>query len=498
MTGTETKKRGFLKDSSIYLSATVVSTAVGFITLPIYTRYLSPADYGIVALFLMFGMVLSGLLSFGIQTASYRYYFKYKENIEVYRILNSTNLLFLLFLYLLGGIGIYYLASWLSSTWFDGRISGKLIRWSFLSGCMNYLFTYFLLILTAQLRSVAFAIITILRAIINAIFSLYFIFLHSLTYLALIYATLLTQGIMIVCLLILTRDLLGVRFSSSSLKKSLRFSYPLVLRQLLGLIHQSFDRIMLTNYTGLVSVGYYTFGEKFATLLKFVMDSVGRVWSPFFFNKAHENTREAEKAIVDRFLELAFFFILIGLGIIYFSEEMIKLLTTKEFYPSMYVVPIFVYYYLFGVLGMLSVNQIQFAEKMHYLLPASIVSVILNIILNLLLIPKHGAIGAVIALAFAALFASLTHLYFGFRAYPLPLSISRLAGLFILVVAFTVPIYPIMTADINFILKVVVKLVIILLFVMLGLKLNYVSQETIKLLSDKLLRQIVITNIKTK
>ena len=102
-------ERSFLADSSIYLSATVLSAAISFITLPIYTRYLSLADFGIVALFGMFGMMVSGLLSIGIQSATYRYYFKYKEDTDSFKVLNSTNLVFLFFVFLLsGGVSIIW------------------------------------------------------------------------------------------------------------------------------------------------------------------------------------------------------------------------------------------------------------------------------------------------------------------------------------------------------------------------------------------------------
>ena len=178
MTNIKLKNRGFLEDSSIYFSSTVISAVITFIALPIYTRFLSVADYGIVALFLMFGQVSSGLLSLGLQSASYRYYFKYKQDIEVYKSLNFSILIFLLFVYLLGGIGVYYLSDWLSSVVFDSKITGKLILWSFLGGCMEYFYNYFSTILTAQLRSVTFSVIIILRALIRMVFSLYFIFIY--------------------------------------------------------------------------------------------------------------------------------------------------------------------------------------------------------------------------------------------------------------------------------------------------------------------------------
>jgi len=482
MTDNNIKNRGFLKDSSIYLSGTVISFVIGFISLPIYTRFLSPADYGIIALFMMFGLVSTGLLSFGLQSASYRYYFKYKDNIEKYKILNSSILIFLFLVFLFSGFGIYFLADWLSATLFDGKITGKLLCWSFLGGCMEYLFTYFTFILTAQLRSLTFSLITISRAIIRLLITLYFIFVHSLTYLAWIYSLLLTQGILIVCLLILTGNLLVLRFSSSSFKETFKFSYPTVLRQIIGLINKSFDKIMLINYSGLDSIGYYSFGQKFAYILKMLIDSIGKVWSPYFQNKAHEKTKEAKRAIVRRFLELSFLYMLIGFSIICFSEEMIKLLTTKEFYPAMYVVPIYVYYYMFGIMGTLSINQIQYSEKTLYMLPASIVGVIINITLNILLIPIFGVFGAVIALAINGLLGNLVHLYFGSRLYPLPLKYTTLACMFLITLVFTVPIYPIMAADMHFLIKITIKLFIILLFIITGLKLNYIHKENIRLI----------------
>lgn len=480
MSEKKVKKRGFLKDSSIYLTATCISTAIAFITLPIYTRYLSPADFGIVALFGMFGMVISGLISIGIKSATYRYYFQYKRDHDQFTILNSTNLVFLFGIFLLSGLCIYHLAPWFSSTIFNGQISAKLIRLSFLSGCINYIFMYLTLLLTAQAKSRTYAGVAISRALISTGFSFYFIFMYSLTYMARIYAIILTQTIMVIWLLFFFRGLIRFRFSTSSLKKSLKFTYPLVPQQIIGLVHKSFDKILLSNFTGLNSVGYYTLGAQFATSIKLVMDSLTKVWSPFFFNKAHENTREAQQAIIRRFYELAFFIMFGGLGIIYFSEELVTLLTTKEFYPVMYVVPIYVYFYLFGILGMLTVPQMMFAEKLYFILPASIISVILNVLLNILFIPKFGAVGAAIATAIAALVSGIIMLYFGQRVYPLQLGLIKLGKLFLLIMVFTALVYPIMMTEFNLILKIAIKLILLSVFFGIGIKLDYISKKKIK------------------
>jgi len=310
--------------------------------------------------------------------------------------------------------------------------------------------------------------------------------MYSLTYLSIIYATLLTQGIMFVLLLFLTGNLLGIRFSPNHFKKSLKFSYPMVLRLVIGSINRSFDKMMLVNFSGLSSVGYYSFGEKFATVLKLIMDSIGKVWNPFFQNRAHENTQEAKNIIVKRYLEMSFLIMFIGFLLICFSEEMVIVLTTKEYYPAMYIVPIYVFYYLVGIMGMLSISQIQFSEKTLYILPASIVSVFLNISLNVLLIPVYGALGAVMALLFTSIFGSIVHLYFGFKLYPLPLKWWKLAGMFLFILIFTIPIYLLMTMDINFLVKIVIKIISILMFLILGLRFNFISKENINMLISKI------------
>ena len=469
------KKRGFLADSSIYLSANIISTAVGFITLPIYTRFLSPADYGLVALYMMFGQISSGLVSIGIHSASYRFYFKYKDNPIAYKILNSTNLLFLFIVYIIVGIGLYYSTSWFSSNLFNGKITDALIILSFINGCINYLINYTTLILTAQLRSVTFSTIIIFQALLRVAFSLYFIFMNSMTYLALIYATIFTNIIIIVLLLFLVRQTLGIHFSLSSLRKSLLFSYPTTPIKTVGLVYSSFDKIMLNKYIGLNSVGYYNFGQKFGSILKMVMNSVGKVWSPFFLENAHLNTKKAQNIIVHRFYELAFIYMIFGLGIIYFSEEMIKILTIKEFYPSMYIVPIYVYFYFFSIIGTIIVPQLLFVEKMIYRLPISVVSVIMNIALNVLLIPRFGAIGAAIATTLSQLMVSIVGIYLSQRVYPLPIGILKLIRLYTILLIFTIPVYPIMALSINFFLKIVIKLSIILLFIWVGIKMKHIS-----------------------
>ena len=81
----------FLKDSSYFLITALVTSGLGFVTIPIYTRHLSPSDYGILALFILFGSVVVNMVSVGLMSSSYRYYFEYKSDLKQFRIFNTTN-----------------------------------------------------------------------------------------------------------------------------------------------------------------------------------------------------------------------------------------------------------------------------------------------------------------------------------------------------------------------------------------------------------------------
>ncbi len=447
--------------------------AISFITLPIYTRYLTPSDYGIFSLFVTFGMATANLLSLGMRTASFRYYFDYKDKPEEFGKLNSSNFSFTLVILVVAGFIIWFLRDWISISIFKGEIPKELVLLSYFSGCMEYVFGYLTILLSAQTRSRTFTVITTVRVLLNTALSLYFLMFMSMTYMGRIWAVVISQIVANVLLLYFTSSLFRNSFCWVYLKKSLKFCLPQLPLSLMGIAYSTFDRFMLNSYKGVASVGYFDIAEKFANLLKMAMDSISQAWTPFFMDQASLKTEAGKEAIVKRFYEITYFFMFFGLGVTYFSEEMIRFFTTKEFYPAMYVVPVYVYYYVFGIIGFLAANQLMYAEKLISLFPSTLTSIAINIGLNVLLIRHYGAIGAAIATAVAALGASIVQLYFGMKHYPLRVGWLKLCGVFLLNIVFVVPSYLLMMSDTHFIIKLVLKCLLLLLFVFLGMKMKF-------------------------
>jgi len=210
------------------------------------------------------------------------------------------------------------------------------------------------------------------------------------------------------------------------------------------------------------------------------MDSVEKAWSPFFFKKAHENTFKSKNIISESFNFLAFSYMCIGLFIIYFSEEAIKILTTKEYYPAIEVVPIYMFFYFFAIYNYLSMAQLTITEKLKYILPGAIVSAIINVLLNVLLIPEFGTFGAALASSFTALVSTCFLFYYGNKFFRLPIAYNKIIFIYFLLFIYTGIYYYMLSIEITVLLKIILKLFLLGSFILFGIKLNFISVKKLK------------------
>ena len=112
-------------------------------------------------------------------------------------------------------------------------------------------------------------------------------------------------------------------------------------------------------------------------------------------------------------------------------------------------------------------------------MPVAIVNIFVNVILNIILIPRYGAIGAVIATAISAMIASSLLFYFGQRAFYLPINIKRLISMFCILILFTLPIYILMVSNLYVIPKVVSKIILIIILIYSFYKMSWINKEII-------------------
>ena len=163
-----------------------------------------------------------------------------------------------------------------------------------------------------------------------------------------------------------------------------------------------------------------------------------------------------------------------------FCEEVIKIFTDKDFHHSMFLVPIFISTLLFvHSITAIAKPQIAFSEKLHLLLPSSILSLLVNISMNIVLIPFYGAIGAVFATFASSIVSNVLLFYLAQKAYPLPINYPFLIGQYTLFLLFLIPIYFFMMVDHNLLISIPLKLTLLLVYIFISLRLSFISYNNI-------------------
>lgn len=188
----------------------------------------------------------------------------------------------------------------------------------------------------------------------------------------------------------------GIYITHRSLEKEmLKYSFPLVANNVAWWINNALDRYILTYFKGVSENGIYSVGYKIPTILNVIQSLFHQAWTLSAIQEY--KTEEAQ----DYFLGVyrKYNSVLVGICgvLILINKTLAKFLYAKEFYDAWRYVPILCIGFLF--LGLSNyVGGIFNALKMPKTIALStVIGALINIILNLVLIPIMGAMGAAVA-----------------------------------------------------------------------------------------------------
>jgi O-antigen/teichoic acid export membrane protein len=172
---------------------------------------------------------------------------------------------------------------------------------------------------------------------------------------------------------------------------------PIIIHATATSIMTSIDKLILEKFLPLSEVGIYTLGYKFGVIMTILVLSINRAWVPNYYDLMNqEDTDRAHE------LRRAFCIWMTALGAIcitggVWSKELIRMLTTEQYFRAAEVVPLILLgYFMQGVHIFMAAPLFYFKKTL--LMPVLTVSgAIINIGLNLFLIPRIGIMGAAYA-----------------------------------------------------------------------------------------------------
>jgi O-antigen/teichoic acid export membrane protein len=237
-------------------------------------------------------------------------------------------------------------------------------------------------------------------------------------------------------LLVYRREQLGVELDRPLLREMNRFGMPLVPSALFLWVLNFSDRFFLVKLAGPREVGLYSIGVRMASGIILLLAAFRTAWPAFAYSI--QDDREAKRAYsyVLTYIVLITSWMALGLGVL--APWLVRLLTTEQFYSAERVVaPLAFAAAAFGayIVVVIGIGRAR-KTRSNWLITGA--AAVLNVILNLLLIPPYGMIGAAIATigAYAVLFLGMA--WKAQQVYPVPYQWRRVATAFVAAIALTV------------------------------------------------------------
>lgn len=383
----------FFKNSSIYLISNIINATIPFLLLPILTRYLSPDEYGQIA---MFQVLVTGLSAFiGMNTvgaAARNFYEKEQQqenvnyNVACFFILIITTLITLLLAISL----IEPLSSFLSipTSWIVSAIG-----FSFFSYIINFRLTQW------QVRKKAFnyGIMQVFRSFLNVILSLVFIILLEMGAKGRVDGQLISSMIFSAIALFLLFKSKIVNLSKPKrehLKSAFNFGFPLVPHIFGAFLLTSIDRVVIKEQLGLNAAGIYLLAVQFSMVLSIIFDAINKAYVPWLYeNLNKECDKIKSKVVKNTYLYFIILMIISGLGFL-IGPFVIEFVAGEQYQEASKIIGWLVLGQIFGGMYLMVTNYVFYSKKTKLLSLITISSGLLNVGLLYLFIPSFGLIGA--------------------------------------------------------------------------------------------------------
>ena len=337
--------KSLAKDTVIYGASSIIGKFLNYLLVPLYTYALArTSDYGIVTNIYAWTALLLVILTYGMETGFFR--FVNREDQDPKTVYKTA------FLTLLCSSAVFTMLVVV----FHQPIANVLgypdhsefIEMMFATVAIDAFACIPFAYLRYQKRPIRFAALKLLFVVLNIAFNLLFLVVlgkNDVFYVFL--SNILATCIQTLCLLPMTLPK-GGQFSAPVLKEMLRYSLPLLILGVAGIMNQTLDRILFPYlYTGddaQAQLGIYGACFKVAMVMMMFTQAFRYAYEPFVFAK-HKD-RQSVEAYADAMKYYIIFSYLILLGVIFYLD-IFRYIVASDYWEGLKIVPVVLWTYVF-------------------------------------------------------------------------------------------------------------------------------------------------------
>lgn len=272
----------FINTSGIFLVGSVLSKAITFFMLPLYTSYINPSDYGYYDLSITYITLLAGFLFFDVWTSVMRYMYDCQTKEEKYDVIFSGWVIF----------GISSLAYCIIGVIFILLTDVRYAFYIFLYGLMMNFVNMYSFIVRGLGRNADFAISGIIATVVTVAVNIVLIVVYHWDFASLYIAGIV--GFFLQVLYLELRICTWKHFKHGRIRRDLtfamfRYSLPLCLNTVAYWLLNSFNRVVINYMYGDQMNGFFAVGSKFGIIISLVTTCFTYAWQDLSFSHTSQN-----------------------------------------------------------------------------------------------------------------------------------------------------------------------------------------------------------------
>ncbi|MDD3281175.1 MAG: oligosaccharide flippase family protein [Bacteroidales bacterium] len=484
----------------IYGGTTIVGRLLNYLLVPFHTYiFLDPKNYGVVGEMYAWVALLMVILTYGMETAFFRFVSTESDKQKVFSTtfftLLSTTLLFIVL-----------------SLVFSQPIANVLqypthpeyIRWFAIIISLDVISSIPFARLRAENRPLRFAFIKIFNIVLTVLFNLFFLWFCPMmieneigvSFFSTIYNPNIGVGYIFISnliasifqILLLISSCKGLKFQIdiTLIKRMLVYAMPLLILGLAGIVNETMDRILIKNLssndlnTAMHHLGVYSACFKIAVIMSLFIQAFRYSAEPFFFAQYKEkNAKEAYSVVMTYFVIICSVIFLVTTLYL----DFIKYFISKPYHEGLHIVPPLLFaYLLLGIVFNLSIWY-KLTGQTKYGAYISLGGAAITLAVNFTLIPIIGYTGAALAHLITYLSMLIASYYLGQKFYPIDYNLKKIGfyiftSLFLVILSFYIIPFEHFGKN-SLLIKVIINTSIILLYLFIIYKKEFKTLKKI-------------------
>lgn len=385
-----------LQNSAIYTVIMVLQKGISFFLMPLYTAFLSPADYGILGVVSSISSFLAVFISLGLETAAARFYYKNnKDEVFAKKVYGNVALVILANSLLWGSMFIG------GHKWIVDPIVGDIEFFPYvLIGILNVIVTPMYLLYQSYLQTrqdaAHYGINSLLCFILQVTLTVLSLTVFKLGVLGVLISQLVTALVFFIYVIVVFLRKQTLVIERPILKDCFKYSLPLLPHTLANWSNGTLDKLLVNGIRSQSDAGMYNVGQQYGSVMSIVANAVNNAYVPWFYEKVNEGKHGLKRIVQTAYASICLVS-LIAIALSLFAKEIFGIMISNPEYDGVWkIIPCIVFAYVFQSIYFFFVN-VLFLKDTQVIFTITMTSVAVNIGLNLLLIPEWGFVGGAVA-----------------------------------------------------------------------------------------------------